>query len=52
MMGINSKPNYAMHWETHGMWDCKLIRNTMSRDRFKLISTYIKIGDPTNEVKL
>ena len=42
----------TMHWETHGMWDSKLIRTTMSRDRFQLISTYIKIGEPTNEDKL
>ena len=29
---------------------CKVKRTTMSRDRFQLISTYIKIGEPTNEI--
>ena len=52
MMGIDKKPEVAMHWETHGMWDSNLIRSTMSRQRFSFIWKWLKIypGESQNSL--
>lgn len=52
MMGIDRKPAADMHWQTHGMWSSNLINSTMSRDKFRLIGTYLSIGIPNQNDKL
>ena len=52
MMGVDIKLEYEMHWETHGMWNSNLIRNTLSRNKFEVISKYLTIGDIKESDKL
>ena len=52
MMGVDIKPEYEMHRETHGMWNSNLIRNTLSRNKFEVISKYLTIGDIKESDKL
>ena len=52
MMGIDRKPQYDMHWQTHGLWESKLIKSTMSFNKFISIGTCLKIGSPNAIDKL
>lgn len=52
MMGIDKKPDLNMHWQTHGMWTSNLIKDTMSRDRFKMINKFLCVGDESEHDKL
>ena len=54
--GIVQKPKLELYWSTKGIFQTPLFSQTMSRNRFQLIQTYLHFNDNnaagTNEVRL
>ncbi|CAG9323083.1 unnamed protein product [Blepharisma stoltei] len=46
MMGIDRKPNYHMHWNTHGLWESSLISKALGLKRFINIGSIFHLSDP------
>ncbi|CAG9334207.1 unnamed protein product [Blepharisma stoltei] len=45
-MGIDRKPNYHMHWNTHGLWKSSLISKALGLKRFINIGSIFHLSDP------